>query len=729
MKNVLVTVVAALAAGSAFAADAYIESDGASGIDTHYRLKPTTKIEVDFALTTTTQDSQARLFGADYSNVDLKMACSLYVSGQYWVFGVGNASSWKTLWLKDGANQYITLDEARHTAIFDFLAHQHTYCTDAVAIAQQSDTLTYAEGATDSITLFATKTSAGTWNRQTKARIYGVKIYEGGVLVHDFEPCEKNGIPGFKDEVGNLGFISNPAAETHFTVGGDVLVEESPYVATPAGNNTDNDKHLYIDTGYYATAYTRLELDYALTDLRPSGATWYLFAGEQRLMAFLNNSGIGYGLPKDKWVTGRVASIAQTTNVMRTIFLDIPNLSAAIVTAGYTNDTVSVTTNGVFSNSNTIKLSSAASGSNYFASMKIYGCRIYESGTPVRDFRPHVIGPAQDGSAIVGLKDEITGVFITYPTATAAKRLTCGGTIAMPPYVETDANYKQYLNTGYYPVNTTRFEVDYALTDTATRPTTGTWTIFRGNNTATSQTVYFGAYHNKNGFGFINTASGWKSCSVAPTVADAVNVRRTAIVDNVAGRGSLVTCGTTNGYAASATTVPATREGRSVTLSVSEGFNQNEFSSLRLYGCRIYEDGEAVRMFCPAVRDGVAGLQDTMTGSFLPVEAYNNGTNPYCYGGAFTPVVTQSRTGISRNQTATLTATAPGATSFRWLKNGTPITGAAGNTLAATFGRSETTDSYQVIAVYNVDAAIAESEPSACVFVESKPSATVLVVR
>ncbi len=729
MKTIHLFALAALVALPLFAEDPYIESDGTSGISTGYRLKPTTRIEVDFALTTTDQENQARLFGADYNNADLKMSCSLYVSGQYWVFGVGNASSWKTLWLKDGANQYITLDQARHTAIFDFQAHQHTYCADGVAIAQLADTLTYAEEATDSISLFATKTSAGAWNRQIKARIYGMKIYEADNLVHDLGPCMKDGLPGFKDRVGNLGFICNPAAETHFSAGGDVTVEQSPYVATPAGNNTDGNKHLYIDTGYYATANTRLELDYALTDMRPSGATWYLFAGEKRLMAFLNDNGIGYGLPKDRWVTGRAASIAQITNVMRTISLDIPKLSSAIITAGYTNDTASVTTNGVFSNSDTIKLASAASGANYFASMKIYGCRIYENGTPVRVFRPHVIGPAQDGSAIVGLKDEITGAFITYPAATAAKRLTCGGAIAMPPYVETDANYKQYLDTGYHPINTTRFEVDYAPTATAARPSTDTWTIFRGNSTATSSTVYFGAYHNKNGFGFINTASGWKSCSVAPAVADAVNVRRTAIVDNVAGRGSLVTCGTTNGFAASATAVPATREGRAVTLSVSEGFNQKEFSSLRLYGCRIYEGGEAVHMFCPAVRDGEAGLLDMITDSFLPVVAYNNGTNPYCYGGAFAPVITQTRASITRDQTATLTATAPGASSYRWLKNGTPITGATGNTLVATFGRSETTDTYQAIAVYNVDAALAESGPSATVVILNQKSATVMIVR
>ena len=43
------------------AADPYIESDGTSGISTGYRVKGTSRLEVDFALTEQTE--QARIFG------------------------------------------------------------------------------------------------------------------------------------------------------------------------------------------------------------------------------------------------------------------------------------------------------------------------------------------------------------------------------------------------------------------------------------------------------------------------------------------------------------------------------------------------------------------------------------------------------------------------------------------------------------------------------------------
>ena len=56
----------------AVAEDAYVESSGVAGISTGYHLKPSTRIEVDFALTTLEQAQGARLFGADYNNAKLR---------------------------------------------------------------------------------------------------------------------------------------------------------------------------------------------------------------------------------------------------------------------------------------------------------------------------------------------------------------------------------------------------------------------------------------------------------------------------------------------------------------------------------------------------------------------------------------------------------------------------------------------------------------------------------
>ena len=297
-----VAVLMSLTANAVIVVDPYIESSGVSGISTGYHLKPNTRIEVDFELTDIEQTNQARLFGADYNNEELKMACSVYISGVYLVYGVGTVSSWSGLWMKDAGDNYLQHDTDRHTAVFDFQSGVHRYVTDGSDTATIVDRNHYTEESTQPIALFATKTATG-FQRPAKMRIYGVKIYESGNLVHDFVPCVRDGIVGFKDVHGSGGFICNPAAEASFTAGGGAMEETSPYVATPA-DNSDASRRLYLDTHYYATANTRLELDYALTDTRTSGDTWYLFAGWGRFCGFLNKDGMGFCLAGNDWKTG-----------------------------------------------------------------------------------------------------------------------------------------------------------------------------------------------------------------------------------------------------------------------------------------------------------------------------------------------------------------------------------------------------------------------------------------
>ena len=72
MKKLLLTigaVVMAIAAQTASAAaDPYIESDGTSGISTGYRMKGTSRVEVDFAMVDVSDTStwnECRIFGTD----------------------------------------------------------------------------------------------------------------------------------------------------------------------------------------------------------------------------------------------------------------------------------------------------------------------------------------------------------------------------------------------------------------------------------------------------------------------------------------------------------------------------------------------------------------------------------------------------------------------------------------------------------------------------------------
>ena len=725
--TVVLTIAIAFATCHAFAEDAYIESDGTSGILTGYKLKPASRVAVDFALTTTEQASGARLFGADRSHTALKMSGSFYIGGgenTLWVIHLGNGEKYDSVWPKDGNGDFITLDTDRHTIVIDYPNPPHLYITGSVTNEVPNEDFTpesFTNEAIEPIALFARQNASGAFEKQCKARIYGVKIYESGALVHDFAPCLKDGMPGFKDVAGEGGFICNPAAETSFTYRGDILVEESPYVATPTGNNTEADKHLYVDTEYFATADTRLELDYALTEERPLGATWYIFSGESQFGAFVNDKGAGFVVKQSQWKTGVAPSVADLVGVKRTAILDVPGKWCGLVTGTCTNDYKSITTNGVFANTSTIKLASYAGANNYFASMKVYGCRIYEAGTLVRDFRPYAFGPL-DGTPVVGLKDELTGAFISYPAATASKRLSCGGKMVLPPYVETLRADSRYIDTGYLVTENTKVAIDYA--PAGARTAGDTWYLFCAKDAHN-----FAAYINDRGFGFINSDS-WKMDVGANVGADAVNVRRTVILDNPANLGVIVTEGVTNATCETAAGGPFNR------LSLKLATQQNaaaNFATIRIYGCKIWEkeNDEYVlkRDYVPAVKDNVAGLRDA-TGSDTTFRACaTTAASPLTYGGAFTPVVAQTAAKVMHGNTVTLTATAPGATSYSWYRNGEEIPGATSPSLEVLWRRGGETDTYAARAAYAVDAATIESGESESVAVENVTPGLTIIIR
>jgi len=726
--TVVLTIAIAFATCHAFAEDAYIESDGTSGILTGYKLKPASRVAVDFALTTTEQAPGARLFGADRSHTALKMSGSFYIGGgenTLWVIHLGNGEKYDSVWPKDGNGEFITLDTDRHTIVIDYPNPPHLYITGSVTNEVPNEDFTpesFTNEAIEPIALFARQNASGAFEKQCKARIFGVKIYESGALVHDFAPCLKDGMPGFKDVAGEGGFICNPVAETSFTHGGDILVDESAYVATPAGNNTDSDKHLYVDTEYFATADTRLELDYALTEERPLGATWYIFSGESQFGAFVQDKGAGFVVKTSQWKTGVAPSVANLVGVKRTAILDVPGKWCGLVTGTCTNDYKSITTNGVFANTSTIKLASYAGANNYFASMKIYGCRIYEAGTLVRDFHPCVFGPL-DGTPVVGLKDEVTGTFISYPDATVSKRLTCGGKMGLPPYVETLRADSRYIDTGYLVTANTKVALDYAVA--GERGASDTWYLFGAQGDST-----FTALINKNGFGYNN--GSWHLSAGMATEASLANVRRTVVLDNPAALGVVTTEGVTN--LVTAVDDPTGRTYGTKTLKLATPHDEKtHFATIRIYGCRIWEkeNGDYVlkRDYVPAVENNVAGLRDA-TGSDTTFRACTStAASSLGYGGAFTPVVAQTAAKVMHGNTVTLTATAPGATSYSWYRNGEEIPGATSSSLVVRWRRGGETDTYAARSAYAVDAATIESGESESVAVENVTPGLTVIIR
>ena len=134
------------------------------------------------------------------------------------------------------------------------------------------------------------------------------------------------------------------------------------------------------------------------------------------------------------------------------------------------------------------------------------------------------------------------------------------------------------------------------------------------------------------------------------------------------------------------------------------------------------------RDYVPAVVNGVAGLQDVLPGGAFEA---SGSASPLTCGGVFDVMVTQSAQKISSKQTATLVASAIGATSYRWLKNGEPVEGGEGGTLTVRWRKPKNvpTDVYQAVAVYTVGDATMEGEASEAMTIEYEPSGMIIPIR
>lgn len=709
--STICALIVALASGSAaYAADAYIEVDGTFGIDTRYNVKNSTRCEIDYAL------PEARPSGATwYLFAGNPTFCSfLNDSGVgFGVCGANNNSLWKT----GNASGIANTPELRLSVVLDIPNNSCYVISDGVtnATASLSRTADYRDDRT--LKLASNAQGSGSY---AKMRIYGCRIYEADVLVHEFKPFLKDGIAGLID-VKTDEFVTNGKKFYGITIGGDYDSVESPYVATPSGNNG-----VYIDTGYQATSNTCFMLDCALVDSFSGSSSWYLFggAGSEFFSGFIHPTS-GYGTQTSGWKTGVLGiDYVSVKDVRHTYVLDAAHVSASVITAGETNSTQSIAACTEHNKSgSTIKIASQHSGTPAITPLKVYGCKIFEEGKLVRNFVPSVVGPAQDGSAVAALKDIITGAFAVYPGTTAEKYLSYSGKLApCPPYVETKRSDKRYVDTGYTVTTATKVEIDYSPAES--RVTGDTWYLFAAGGSAN-----FSAFINNGGFGFINTAGGWKTGVGSDVGASAVNVRRTVILDNPAGRGVIITEGVTN--AICETTASGAFD--NFTLKLSSPYDPSaHYATIRIFGCRIWEkeNGEYVlkRDYVPAVVNGVAGLQDILPGGAFRA---SGSASPLTYGGVFDVAVTQSTGKISSAQTATLTASAIGATSYRWLCNGEPIDGGEGGTLTVRWRRPRNapTDTYQAVAIYAVGDATMESEASEGMTIENEPLGMVISFR
>lgn len=611
------------------AEDAYLESSGGTGINSRYFFNPKSRVEVDYALTDASI-TQARVWGMDSTSP----MGSLYVQGTLNVaFGSGDT------FVNSDTQTGLHADTLRHTAILDVAQREAVYMTGATTNWSKSSILaTHAPSttATVPIAIFAgtANNKAGTvFNNAAKMKLYRIKFFTDGTLVHDYLPCVKGGVPGLRDQVDGVFVTSENVGA--LSVGGDVeTIEDDPWIALTDNNQTNGWQ--FVNTGYRPKANTRLELDYALYenygDVQSGNGDWYVFSGYSSAppnsgttaysvyALYYNKAGMGWCNGGDNWlnVGTPFPKPVDDKDIRRTAVLDSPNKTFAVVTAGFTNYTATCSGIRDFPDA-TVKIGAVYHGKSWFCPLKIYGCRIYEDGALVRDLRPCV----QGGNA--GLKDAVNGEFMACGTR------TYGGPI---PHEQGDGYIESLtrnmsIDTGYYANSNTCIWADWAFTsrDNASAGG-GQHFVYEFSNGGLLSRIY------GNGTDKADTHYSWTYSKPAiwtdTGIVVVTNVRHQAYIDSfddkvVFMNGSCTNYATTMSAHGMANHVEVSNNG-TLKLFCNAGANAN-FALMRLYGFKIWESGTLVRDYIPYIQNGAAGLYDRVNNTFL------TGNRAFAYGG------------------------------------------------------------------------------------------------
>lgn len=293
--------------------------------------------------------------------------------------------------------------------------------------------------------LMTPSSAGGLWRVSSYIRIEGGKTYHLNAINNDawtagmaWYDASKTYISGIPTGTTNLTGGKMPAPENAFymrvswrieegynpdwqntvqVVEGDTAKEFEPYgykvpISIPAISNVlpneytqveyiQNTGLQYIDTGYFDTKETKVELDFVYTDLYYNQTTSYYTGANAGNLVVINEQ--GYMGVAGSTSTEILATKNERYNI--TLYRDINNLRSGVINGIELTGTVG-------SSYSTIPFMLFSLGGSETASRicyKLYSCKIYYQDTLVRDFVPCY----RKGDNVAGLYDLVEKKFYT----------------------------------------------------------------------------------------------------------------------------------------------------------------------------------------------------------------------------------------------------------------------------------------------------------------------------
>ena len=186
----------------------YIQSTGTQYINTGYKAKPNTQIDVDFQFTDL--KVQQRLYGCDSDNNSNNLSFAMYINGNTkWAYAYSNGTG-------NWVSTDIAADTNRHKFKFNIL-------NGNVIVDSTLKTISGNPTNISGYNLYImARDNMGTTDGFAKLKLYGFNIYEGSNIVRSFIPCyrKSDSVRGLYDLVEGQ-FYTNAGSGT-FGIGSNV---------------------------------------------------------------------------------------------------------------------------------------------------------------------------------------------------------------------------------------------------------------------------------------------------------------------------------------------------------------------------------------------------------------------------------------------------------------------------------------------------------------------------
>ena len=378
----------------------YIESDGKAYINTKYVPNSSTEIEMEFAFTEERTD-KLYVFGSYGAN-------GAYSGGRF-QFSYGPTSSGCFLGYGSAYSNSvmgIAYNTARH--VMKYVPGGGFYF-DGSPVDTGSVDLTKWAGTGANLFLGALNPNGGTVNTSLIAplRIFSCKISENGVLKHDFLPASlTNGTTVCLFDAVDGSFATKSGT-------GDFRAGEAIPLEYKDALYIQSNRSAYINTQHTPTEETAIEMTFAFTQTLEKKTYVFGVYGADAKGRFQFSYGpsatgcfLGYGSNYKSDVRGLTYDTARHTVKY------VPGEGFYFDGALVTTASVDLTTwQGPSTNLYLGWLNSNnRSDPENLSPIRIYGCKIWEGGTLVRDLKPKQ--RKFDGKN--GLYDDANGVFYAY---------------------------------------------------------------------------------------------------------------------------------------------------------------------------------------------------------------------------------------------------------------------------------------------------------------------------